>query len=152
MPNVERGRPAAKPDTDAFFAFNAPRDGLYWFQMAIIDQEGNRNPPVFTSPAFRVMIDTKAPVVSIKAFERSGDEAIVSWEIQEPNPDWSKFQIDFKVNESSWMAVQDAKGAFGGTTRFRIAQAGPATVRILAYDLAGNRRGNDPRPWLTKEK
>ena len=131
--------PAAKPDTDAFFAFNAPRDGLYWFQMAIIDHQGNRNPPAFTSPAFRVMIDTKAPVVMIRAFERVGDEAIVSWEIQEPNPDWSKFQIDYKVNDSIWMAVQDAKGAFGGTTRFRIAQAGPATVRILAYDLAGNR-------------
>jgi hypothetical protein len=129
----------AKPDTDSSFPFNAPQDGLYWFQIAIIDYLGNRNPPTFTSPAFRVMIDTKPPVVTIKSLDRVGNDATVSWEIQEPNPDWSKFQIDYQVGDSNWIAVSNAKGAFGGRTQFPIGQPGTARVRILAYDLAGNR-------------
>ena len=34
----------AMPDRDAFFTFNAPADGIYWFNMVVVDKSGRREP------------------------------------------------------------------------------------------------------------
>jgi hypothetical protein len=130
----------ARPDTDSFFPFTAPADGEYWFQMVIVDKQGRRDPQDVRKapPALKVLIDTKSPLVTIKALERAGDEATVSWDIQEANPDWSKFVVDFRAGDGLWTPV-DARGSLTGTARFRIGQAGPLTVRVQAVDVAGNR-------------
>lgn len=130
----------AKPETDTFFAFTAPADGEYWFQMVIVDKQGRRDPPDVRKvpPALKVLIDTKSPLVTIKSLERVGDEATVTWDIQEANPDWSKFIVDYRAGDGLWTPV-DARGSFTGSTKFRIGQSGPLTVRLQAMDMAGNR-------------
>ena len=132
---------AATPDKDTVFPFTATTDGIYWFQIVIVDKQGRRDPadpkraPV--SP-LKVLIDTKPPVVVVKSLETAGDEATVTWEMQEANPDWSKFQIDYRGGESTWQNVE-AQPAPSGNARFRFGQQGPLTVRIQAVDMAGNR-------------
>lgn len=74
---------AAKPDRDQFFTFNAPHDGLYWFQLMIVDKQGKNDPPKIDKPAFCVLIDTKSPAITIKSAERVGDEVAIAWDIQE---------------------------------------------------------------------
>ena len=130
----------AKPETDTFFAFTAPSDGEYWFQMVIVDKQGRRDPPDVRKvpPALKVLIDTKSPLLTIKSLERAGDEATVSWDIQEANPDWSKFIVDYRAGDGLWTPV-DARGSFTGSAKFRIGQSGPLTVRLQAMDVAGNR-------------
>ncbi len=130
----------AKPETDKLFAFTAPADGEYWFQMVIVDKQSRRDPadPRRVPPALKVQIDTKSPLVTIKSFERTGGEAAVSWEIQEANPDWSRFVVDYRAGEGTWMPVE-AKGSLSGSAKFRVSQPGPLTVRLQVWDIAGNR-------------
>jgi hypothetical protein len=131
----------ARPDTDSSFTFTPPEDGLYWFQMVIVDNMGRQDPAEVnerTAPALKLFIDTKKPDIVIKSFDRTGDEATVSWDIQEANPDWSKFLVEYRIGDSIWTPIQ-AAGNISGTAKFRVAQAGPMTVRIQAVDLAGNR-------------
>jgi hypothetical protein len=130
----------AKPETDTFFAFTAPADGEYWFQMVIVDKQGRRDPQDTRKvpPALKVVIDTKSPLITIKSLERVGDEATISWEIQEANPDWNKFIVDFRAGDGLWTPVE-ARGSLTGSAKFRIGQTGPLTVRLQMMDLAGNR-------------
>jgi len=131
----------AVPDKDTMFLFSAPNDGIYWFQMVIVDKQGKRepaDPSRGTNPPMKVLIDTKSPGINVKTFERNGDEATVTWDIQEANPEWSKFQVEYRVGDSNWQSAE-AKGAPYGSARFRIGQTGPVSVRILAHDAAGNR-------------
>jgi len=129
------------PDRDTMFMFSAPNDGIYWFHMVIVDKQGKRDPADPTkapTPPMKVLIDTKSPMITIKTFERIGDEAQVSWDIQEANPDWSRFQLESRTGEGNWQTVE-AKGTPYGSARFRIGQSGPVTVRLTAHDAAGNR-------------
>lgn len=129
----------AKPENDSF-SFNAAADGEYWFQMVIVDKQGRRDPVDVrrVPPALRVLIDTKSPLVTIKSVDRIGDEATVAWDVQEVNPDWNKFIVEYRAGEGTWTPVE-AKGSPSGSARFRINQAGPLTVRLQAFDQAGNR-------------
>jgi len=130
----------AKPDGQ-FFTFTAPEDGVYWFNMMIVDKQGSHDPAKFdhtSKPAFKVLIDTKPPAITIRQAERIGDEIVVAWEIQDTNPDWSRFVIEYRVGDAGWISV-DAKGAPSGSTKFRVASPGALTVRLQAYDLSGNR-------------
>ena len=70
--------------------------------------------------------------------ERSNDEITVAWTVEELNPDWRGFRVEYRAGENSWTAV-DAKGSPAGSTRFRSAENGAISVRVRAYDLAGNR-------------
>lgn len=130
----------ASPDKDTFFTFTPPSDGVYWFQMMIVDKQGRRDPVDLTKApvGLKVLIDTKSPVITIKSVERSGNEAIITWDIQEANPDWNKFQIDYRLSDGSWIPVQ-AKASSTGSAVFHVASSGPMTVRVLAQDMAGNR-------------
>jgi hypothetical protein len=122
------------------FAFEAPGDGLYWLAMVTVDKNGTQtpsDPSKFTSP-MKIFIDTKPPIVQIKSIERNNDEINVSWTVDEPNPDWNKFQLDYRTTEAFWTPV-NVKGSASGSARFRLANAGQISIRVTAYDLAGNR-------------
>jgi len=130
----------ASPDRDTFFAFTAPADGTYWFHMVIVDKQGRRDPADLKKvpAALKVLIDTKSPVIAIRSLDRVGDEASMSWDIQETHPDFAKFQAEYRVGDGSWIPL-DAKGSATGMARFRVSQTGLLSVRVQAYDLAGNR-------------
>src|SRR5713226_4783609 len=62
---------AAAPDKDAF-VFYAPTDGLYWFNICVVDAQGGRQPPDIykAPPRQKVLVDTLAPNVHVVKAER----------------------------------------------------------------------------------
>ncbi len=133
-----KSQAVAAPDRDTFFTFNAPADGIYWFNMVVVDKSGRREPPdVFKAPpALKVLFDTKKPVVAITSAQRTGDDVTVAWKITEKNPDWSKFKLEYSTNGTNWMPVSTRPEA-DGSTQFKATGAGNLTVRLALTDIAG---------------
>lgn len=129
----------AVPDRDAFFNYNAPADGVYWFNMVVIDKAGRREPADIykAAPALKVLFDTKKPVVAITSAQRTGDDVTVGWKITEKNPDWTKFKLEYSTNGTSWMPVSTRPEA-DGTAQFKVTSVGNLTVRLTCTDLAGH--------------
>jgi hypothetical protein len=130
---------AASPERDTAFNFNAPADGVYWFNMVVVDKAGKREPAdVFkAAPALKVLFDTKKPVVQIASAQRVGDDVTVVWKLTEKNPDWSRFRLEYSTNGTSWVPVQ-TRPELDGATQFKIPPGSNATVRLSLTDLAGN--------------
>jgi hypothetical protein len=129
----------ATPDKD-HFDFTAPGDGVYWFNMMVVDKKGDRDPPDMNSapPGLKVLIDTQAPVISIKSIDRVGDEMLVTWDIQEPYPDLSRLKVEYRTGDGPWLPVE-ARQSLSGYARFRPMGTGALSVRVQLHDLAGNR-------------
>jgi hypothetical protein len=131
----------ASPDQDAF-PFFAPKDGTYWFTVCVVNQQNKREPadPYTVPPNQKIVIDTLRPVVRIKSAERQGDEIAVAWEIQEDHPDLASLKLDYRTSESVSNVWSPAplQQATSGQTRFKVASAGPVSLRLQMQDLAGN--------------
>jgi hypothetical protein len=127
------------PEKDAFFNFNAPADGVYWFNMVVVDKSGKREPADIykATPALKVMFDTKKPVVTIASAQRNGDDVTVVWKVVERNPDWNKFKLEYSTNGSTWSAVPTRPEA-DGSAQFKVAGGSPVSVRVALTDVAGH--------------
>lgn len=129
----------ASPDKE-YFQFYAPADGLYWFTVCVMDQRGNREPADVSKapPAQKILVDTTKPLLRLSA-ERQGEDAVVSWELQEDHPDLSTMKLEYRAGEApagQWAAAP-LTAATSGQTRIRIG-AGAAAVRMQVQDLAAN--------------
>ncbi len=139
----QEGAPVT-PDRTAF-PFFAPADGMYWFNVMVIDTKNNRDPIDLYSvpPALKVLIDTMPPLMRIRTAERSGSDVVIAWEIQEANPDWNTFRLEYKPMDphtvGSWTTVPlSGPAQLVGNTRFRVPTSGPIAVRLTLRDLATN--------------
>jgi hypothetical protein len=131
----------AAPEKGAF-DFYAQSDGLYYFSIAVIDKKGHQEPTdIQRSPVGqKILIDTVKPVVKIVSAERSGDEVVVGWEIQEERPEWTSLKLEYRVGDSPngpWTPLMLQPGE-RGNHRFRPGMPGPVTVRLSLRDQAGN--------------
>jgi hypothetical protein len=130
----------ATPDKDSF-TFYAPNDGLYWFNITVVDTKGNREPDIYkTPPRQKVLVDTVRPNLRLSTAERQGDEVAVGWEIQEPNPDLNTLRLEYRSADApqwAWSSVSITP-ALVGQTRFRPPSSSAVTVRLQMSDLAGN--------------
>lgn len=129
----------AMPDRDTHFTFNSTADGIYWFNMVVVDKGNRREPPdVFkVAPALKVLFDTKKPTVNIASAQRVGDDVTVAWKVTEKNPDWNKFKLEYSTNGTTWSPVSTRPEA-DGTAQFKVAGAGAVSIRIAVTDLAGH--------------
>jgi hypothetical protein len=131
----------ATPDKDAF-VFYAPADGVYWFNVCVVDLQGNREPPDIykSAPRQKVLVDTLTPGIRIVSAERQGDEIAVTWQIQEDHPELSTLKLEYRTPDSpAWMWYQAAATpALSGGARFRVVQPGPVSLRLQMADQAGN--------------
>lgn len=131
----------APPDKDAF-VFYAPADGVYWFNICVVDAQGRREPPdIYKSPPRqKVLIDTLQPNVRIVSAERQGDEIAVAWEIQEEHPDLATLKLEHRASDAAsslWTPVSISP-AMSGQTRFRVTTLGSVLIRVQLADEAGN--------------
>jgi hypothetical protein len=131
----------APPDKDAF-VFYAPSDGVYWFNICVVDAQGRREPPdIYKSPPRqKVLVDTLPPNVRIVSAERQGDDVVVAWEIQEDHPDLATLKLEYRAADAAawtWTPVSMSP-ALSGQTRFHVATAGPVTIHLQLADDAGN--------------
>jgi hypothetical protein len=131
----------APPDKEAFI-FYAPGDGLYWFNICVVDAQGHREPPDIyrSAPRQKVLVDTLSPNVRIVRAERIGDEVEIAWEIQEDHADLASFKLEQRTSDAPgwmWTAVNVAP-SLNGQTRFRVATVGPVLVHLQISDQSGN--------------
>jgi hypothetical protein len=129
------------PDKDAF-VYYAQTDGLYWFNICVVDSQGHREPPDIyrSTPRQKVLVDTLQPSVRILSAERQGEELVVAWEIQEEHPDWATLKLEHRAADGpawTWTPVSITP-ALNGQTRFRVATSGSILVRMQLADQAGN--------------
>jgi hypothetical protein len=132
---------SAGPEKDAF-VFSAPKDGLYWFNICVIDPQGNREPPdIYQSPpAQKVLVDTLKPAVRITSAQWQGDEIVVNWQIQEEHPDLATLKLEYHTPDAPvllWYPAPVTQG-LSGQSHFRVNQPGPVDLRMQMSDLAGN--------------
>ncbi len=134
------------PATKDRFTFYARSDGMYWLQVAIVNQQGIQLPDNKTllsrGPDQVIVVDTLNPVIKSFQAQRHGDEVFVSWDVQESNPDLSKeaFRLEFQVKDSvlaTWTPVP-IQPSLQGKTSFRAGTNQTIIVRLTVRDLAGN--------------
>lgn len=128
--------------TSEDITYYAPSEGQYWFQIVVVDQRGNREPPDIykVPPGQKVWIDTVKPTVKLGA-DRHGEEILVNWDVQEEQLDPNSLRLEYRQTDMpswSWTNVPIAGGT-SGQTRFRTSTPGAGVlVRMQAQDLAGN--------------
>jgi hypothetical protein len=136
-------RAAVIRPTDRFFAFQAPTDGQYWFTVAVVYRNGSQVPadPSQSPPQQKVIFDTQKPAPRFTAADRAGEEVVVTWDIQEANPDLATMKLEYRPTEATaggfWYAVPASPG-LAGQARFRPNTPGPVTVKLSMTDTAGN--------------
>src|SRR5262245_8555614 len=116
----------ATPDKK-FFPFFAREDGVYWFQMQIIHQNGTKEPADLNQmkPALAVLVDTQPPVLRVTSADKVGDEIAITWQLQEANPDLESLRLEYRPAgdpAAQWAPVQITP-LMAGQTRFRPAAA-----------------------------
>jgi hypothetical protein len=131
----------APPDKDAF-VFYAPSDGLYWFNICVVDAQGRREPPDIykSAPRQKVLVDTLNPNVRIVRAERIGDDIEVAWEIQEDHADLATLKLEQRTSDapgSMWTPVSITPSLVG-QGRFRVATSGPVLLHMQVSDQSGN--------------
>jgi hypothetical protein len=121
------------------FEFSTDRDGLYYFSIVVIDQEGRIDPPdVYREPpGQKICIDTARPEVTATA-ERDGDEVVVNWSIREEHLDAIKLEYEVGGQKETIEVPGILKSAQSCTARFTPTRAGPVTIRLSATDHALN--------------
>ncbi|MBL8799596.1 MAG: hypothetical protein JNM56_37280 [Planctomycetia bacterium] len=130
------------PDQDSF-GYRAPADGLYWFTVAVVDQQDQQQPAdVYKMPpSQKILVDTVSPDVKIKSVERQGEEITISWEIAEENPDPAAMRVEYRPSDAGasapWQAVPATPGPTGKAT-FKPGTTAALAIRIEMRDLAGN--------------
>lgn len=145
--SIDQGRSwsragSIKP-TDKAFPFQAPTDGEFWFNVAVVYRNGNQVPADVkqTPPQQKVLFDSQKPMVRIGSVERVGDEVIVQWDIQESNPDLATLKLEYRPTDASaggfWFSVP-ANPGLTGQARFRANTPAPITVKLSIQDMAGN--------------
>lgn len=145
--SIDQGRQwsragAIRP-TDKFFAYQAPTDGVYWFNIAVVYKNGSQVPADInqTPVQQKVVFDTAKPIVKIISADRVGEEVIVTWDIQEANPDLATLKLDYRpaeVASSGFGYPVAVNPGMAGSARFRANNAGPLTVKLAIQDTAGN--------------
>jgi hypothetical protein len=129
--------------------FSAPHDGLYWFHIAVVDQQGKQDPPSPSAPgaaALKVLIDTRKPDLRIPVVERQGEGVVVKWDVKDDNLDLNSLKLEQRTAETPWTAVAIPFVA-SGQASFRPPNLGPVQVRMLVKDLVGN-ESTTPAPEL----
>ena len=129
--------------TETFLPFQAPTDGQYWFNIAVMYRNGSQVPidVSLSPPQQKVVIDTQKPAVNITSAERVADEVAVNWEIQEANPDLASLKLEYRSADAStgsfWTSVPASPG-LAGQARFRPSITGPITLRLSINDAVNN--------------
>jgi hypothetical protein len=119
------------------FRYTSPADGEYEFASQYVYAGGDEQPPRSELTAqYRVVFDTRPPVVRIAAVGRSG----VEWDIRDDNlhPDGVELQVRW-VGQSKW--VPRSPKSFSSRDSYTwsdLTTRQPLEVRILARDRAGH--------------
>ncbi|WP_235905693.1 hypothetical protein, partial [Tautonia marina] len=130
------------PDQLAF-PYRAPRDGEYWFAVRTRDRQNRLYPPDMEQvrPKLRVVVDTTAPSVVIRALPRRAGVVGIVWEVKDEYLDLSTFALEYQVQgapANAWRQVRTSPRIVG-EARWEVGTGLPVTVRVTVADSSGNR-------------
>jgi hypothetical protein len=123
-----------------YFAFQAPRDGEYWFRVVTVDKKGRTSAPDIQreAPQVIVVVDTQPPVPEVQATSHTPDGLRVKCIVRDANLDVSKTRFSYQTGDGRWYDVNPVPDDL---TCFCIPKQAVLTgkVRIIAMDLAKNK-------------
>ncbi len=131
----------AAPDQRKF-DFTAEADGFYLFAVQTTDLNGRNYPEKMdgVAPGLRVMIDTVAPIVSLRQLPPQGNQVGVAWDIRDDNFDLSKpdaLRLEYRPpGSATWLPLFPPRGAI--QYYWAPGSSGVVDVKLRATDLAGN--------------
>lgn len=143
--SADQGRtwhPSTAAATDqGHFRFLTERDGLYWFAVQTIDQDGAAHPAVMTNaqPSLKIIVDTQNPVVYLQPLAPRPGEVGVAWDIRDDNPDPAgadAVRLEYRPPGGQWLALPVQPGAT--QYAWNPQTNGVVEVRLRARDRAGN--------------
>ena len=84
---------AVAPPMQSHFAYQAPRDGEYWFSVVTVDQSGQANPPDVGRelPNLIVVVDTQMPDVEVRPLPLASGEVFLQAGIPRRRPELAAF-------------------------------------------------------------
>ena len=130
------------------FLFRAPSDGEYWFAVRTRDRAGSFRPPLVSTPGLCVVVDTKAPSLSVEAQRGQAGQITAKWKIDEANIKADTLKLQYRTGDSQrWEDValdpsqlQSEPGtSTGESTWWAPAGQGRVEIRAEVADAAGNR-------------
>lgn len=129
---------AVPPGKDRF-EYEAPADGVYWFSPNVVFKDGAPGAAVRLQPALKLLIDTVPPAVRVTAAERTGQNVLVRWAVEEANPGAgaTRAQVRPVSAATGWADVALPPGG-ERAVRFPVDTDGAVVVRVWAADAAGN--------------
>ena len=134
-----------QPGTVDVFRFEAKRDGIYGFAVAVLQGKENERLEWPRSPELFVCVDTEAPVVTASILETLSGKHRIDWRAEDPYLAPTTLLIQYTFTEQGkWISSKSAEtipqnsvsGRKGVTTvEF---PASVKRVRISIVDRAGN--------------
>lgn len=125
------------------FRYVSDRDGYFWFAVQTQDLAGKLYPVSMESaePSLKVVIDTKAPQITLQPLPPRGTEVGVAWEIKDDNldasvPDAVRLEYRTPLTGAAWLPLKITPGA--AQHYWRPGFAGQIEVRLQVRDRAGN--------------
>lgn len=132
--------------SESRFVFRAPHDGEYWFCIRTVDRQGNIRPDAPPKAELRVIVDTAAPRLELKAARGPAGEITAHWQAVDPNLKPESLTLEYQGGASqSWERVAIEPGSShtgqaltGDATWWPKSSTGVVTVRAQISDRAGN--------------
>jgi hypothetical protein len=133
---------AIAPPEQHHFRFISERDGLYWFAVQTMDQEGRLYPQTMdgAQPSLKVIVDTQPPIITLRVLPARGSQVGVAWEIRDDNLDSTlpdALRLEYRpAGGPTWLPVPRNAGA--SEVYWNPETNGMLEVRLRARDRAGN--------------
>lgn len=134
-----RAYATSAPD-QGYFQFTAPSDGLYWFAVRTIDQQGRAYPlrDIDLRAGIKVMVDTVPPKVMLRALPAQGQSVGVEWDVRDENLDLNTLRLEYLPAGASQYVPIRVDPIASGQHFWTPMTAGPIEVRLRVSDTAGN--------------
>jgi hypothetical protein len=118
------------------FSFEAPGSGEYWFAVRTIDKNNNVFPEGPPEVGLKVVVDSQAPQLDLRAEALGRERVSLSWDASDPNLDPSSLKIEWRDEANrEWQTVGIYAAASGQTSW---STRGVVEVRGSIKDHAGN--------------
>lgn len=130
----------ASPEQGSFQQFTAPQDGLYWFGVRTLDFQGRFFPATEDGlrAGLKVLVDTQAPVVQLRALPGQGGSVGVAWDVRDPNLDLATFRLEYRpAGTVQWLPLPIAPAA-AGQHYWNPASNATLETRLTIHDTVGN--------------
>ena len=157
---------AQQPPNVREFAFQAPRDGSYWFASKTVDDRNQSHPEGPPQPEQWVVVDTRQPLIRLQTELGRTGEVVVAWHVSDEWLDTGSLKLEYREGVlAAWQPLTDpralsqptaavgsaaAPGVIGQYVWQPQVESRVVEIRMLAADRAGNVAAEIQRVFLPK--